>query len=560
MLASLAIRDVVLIERLTLEFRPGLAVLTGETGAGKSILLDALGLALGARAEARLVRQGAKQAGVTAAFALPAEHPARALLAEQGLEELDLGEPGEALVLRRVLSADGRSRAFVNDQPVSVGLLRQLGDLLVEVQGQFESRGLLDPASHRLLLDDYGGLAGEAARLAELWRTWRAAAGAVEAAERRIAEARRDEEWLRHALSEIEALAPSPEEEEKLAEERQLLMHTGKILEALSEARQALAGRNGAESGLGVALKALDRVAERAGKRLDPLIEGLDRALAEATEVTRNIDIVSADTDLDPGRLERVEERYFALKDLARKHNVDVTGLVALQADMAERLAALEGGLENLSRLRAAAEAGERAYRGAARAMGEKRAAAAERLDRAVNRELPPLKLEKAGFHTRLEPLPEESWGAEGGERVQFLVSTNPGAAPGPMAKIASGGELARFLLALKVVLAALGPQATLVFDEVDAGIGGATAAAVGERLARLAENRQVLVVTHSPQVAARGGHHWRVAKSSAAAGTTTEVAALSSGERQEEIARMLAGAEITDEARQAAAKLLETA
>ncbi len=560
MLSSLAIRDVVLIERMALDFRPGLSVLTGETGAGKSILLDALGLALGARADARLVRQGAEQASVAADFLLPDDHPVRALLADQGLEGLAPEEPGEALVLRRVLAADGRSRAFVNDQPVSVGLLRQVGDLLVEVQGQFENRGLMDAASHRQLLDAYAAVGAEAAALAGLWRDWRAAREAVAEAERRLAEARRDEEWLRHAVGEIELLAPAQEEEEALSEERQLLMHRGKILEALSEARQALAGRGGAEAGLAAALKALDRQAERAGGRLDPLVEALDRALAETTEVTRQIDTLSNDTDLDPGRLERVEERFFALKDLARKHGVEVGALPALHLALAERLASLEGGVEDLQRLREASAAAERAYRAAARTLGDKRRAAAGRLDAAVNRELAPLKLEKARFLTSLEALPEEAWGVDGGERIQFLVATNPGTAPGPLGKIASGGELARFLLALKVVLAALGTQGTLVFDEVDAGIGGATAAAVGERLARLAESRQVLVVTHSPQVAARGGHHWRVAKLSDGAGTATEVAALRAEERQEEIARMLAGAEITDEARQAAAKLLESA
>ncbi len=554
MLASLAVRDVVLIDRLALDLAPGLAVLTGETGAGKSILLDALGLALGARAEARLVRQGAEQASVAAVFELPAGHPAHAVLAEQGIE--DEG----ALTLRRTLAPDGRSRAFVNDQPVSVGLLRQLGDLLVEVQGQFESRGLLDAATHRGLLDAYGGLAAEATRLAADWQAWRAAEAAAEQAAEALAAARRDEDYLRHALDELAALDPKADEEESLAGERQLLLHTGKILEALAEAKQALSGRTGAEGQLATALRALDRVAEKAGGRLQPLLDALERALAESDEVGRQLDALSADTDLDPRRLERIEERYFALKDLARKHACEVAALPALREDFARRLAALDSGGEELARLRRAAADAGAAWKQAAEALGAKRRAAAKRLDAAINAELPPLKLERARFQTEVAALPAEGWGPGGSERVAFLVATNPGAAPGPLGKIASGGELARFLLALKVVLAALSPVPTLVFDEVDAGIGGATAAAVGERLARLSAERQVLVVTHSPQVAARGAQHWRVAKRVAKDAALTDVAALDAAERREEIARMLSGEQVTDEARQAAARLLETA
>jgi len=554
MLASLAVRDVVLIDRLALELAPGLAVLTGETGAGKSILLDALGLALGARAEARLVRQGAEQASVAAVFELPGEHPARALLAEQGLA--DEG----SLTLRRTLARDGKSRAFVNDQPVSIGLLRQLGDLLVEVQGQFENRGLLDAATHRGLLDAFGGLQAEAGRLALRWRAWRDAEAAAEAAAEDLAAARRDEDFLRHALDELAALDPRPGEEESLAAERQLLLHTGRILEALSEARQALAGRAAAEGLLATAARALERVAEKAGGRLQPLIEALERALAETDEVGRRIDALSADTELDPQRLERIEERYFALKDLARKHGREVEALPALRADFAARLAALDSGGAELERLRREAADAGAAWKMAAEALGAKRRAAARRLDAAINAELPPLKVERARFQTLVEALPAEAWGAGGMERVTFLVATNPGAAPGPLARIASGGELARFLLALKVVLAALSAVPTLVFDEVDAGIGGATAAAVGERLARLAGERQVLVVTHSPQVAARGGRHWRVAKRVGQDQALTDVAALDPAGRREEIARMLSGEHVSDEARLAAAKLLETA
>jgi len=553
MLLSLAIRDVVLIDRLTLDFAAGLSVLTGETGAGKSILLDALGLALGARAEARLLRQGAEQASVTATFDLPDDHAARALLREQALDD----ESGP-LVLRRQLGADGKSRAFVNDQPVSVTLLRQLGDLLVEVQGQFESRGLLDPASHRGLLDAFGGLTGEAAAVAALWQRRRAAAEAVAEAEAALAAARADESYLRHALEELDALAPVVGEEASLAEERQVLMNAGRILEALQEAKSSIAGRGGAETALAQGVRALERIADRAGSRLNAVIETLERGLAEVEEAGRQIDAAVADMDLDPKRREQVEERFFALKDLARKHGIDVDALAGYRESLAARLADLDDGADRLAALRRSAADADGTFRAAAETLGKARAKAAARLDRAVNGELPPLRLEKARFATSLEPLAE--WGAEGAERVRFLVATNPGAPAGPLDKIASGGELARFLLALKVVLAGLSPVGTLIFDEVDAGVGGATADAVGLRLARLAGERQVLVVTHSPQVAARGRHHWLVAKATERDRAATRVAALDRAARCEEIARMLSGAEVTEEARRAAAKLLETA
>jgi DNA repair protein RecN (Recombination protein N) len=555
MLLSLAIRDVVLIDRLTLDFAAGLSVLTGETGAGKSILLDALGLALGARAEARLLRQGAEQATVSATFDPAPDHAARRLLREQALED----EAGP-LVLRRQFGVDGRSRAFVNDQPVTVALLRQLGDLLVEVQGQFESRGLLDAATHRRLLDAFGGLESQAEALQALWRQRQSAAEAVRQAEAALAAARADESYLRHALEELEALAPQAGEEASLAEERQLLLNTGRILEALQETKAALAGRGGAEAALAQGRRALQRIADKAGSRVVPLTEALQRSAAEVEEAGRLIDALVADIELDPGRLERVEERFFALKDLARKHATDVDGLAAHRQALAERLAALDDGAEHLLALRRAAAETEALFRTAAEALSVARRKAALRLDRAVNVELPPLKLEKARFVTSLEPLPPEAWGAEGAERLRFLVATNPGSEPGPLDKIASGGELARFLLALKVVLAGLSPVPTLIFDEVDAGVGGATAAAVGERLARLAGERQVLVVTHSPQVAARGRHHWLVAKAVERDRAVTRVAALDAAARREEVARMLAGAEITEEARRAAARLLETA
>ncbi len=556
MLASLSIRDVVLIDRLDIAFAAGLGVLTGETGAGKSILLDSLGLVLGARADSGLLRRGAAQLAVTATFDIGDGHPARHLLTEQDLD----AEPGEALVLRRVVGCDGRSRAFVNDQAVSVGLLRRLGEHLVEIHGQFESHSLLDAANHRSILDGFGGTRDEAAAVAAAWRAWREAATARREAEEALAQARRDEELLRHSLGELEALDPRPGEEEDLAERRRVLMHGERLAEALNEAF-ALLTRNGpVEDTLQSARRALERVADKAQGVFDAIVEALDRAAVEAAEAAGMVERASSDIDLDPASLEAVEERLFALRAAGRKHGVEADALPALRQELWEQIQALDAGADDIAH-RAAAEAeARRRYVEAARGLSRARAAAAARLDAAVAVELPPLKLDKARFETEVEPLPEEQWGPEGCDRVAFRVATNPGAAPGPLHKIASGGELARFMLALKVVLARIGTAPTIVFDEVDAGIGGAVAAAVGERLARLAGDMQVLVVTHSPQVAARGHQHWRVRKAEADGATVTRVDALEDGERREEIARMLAGATVTDEARAAADSLLEKA
>jgi DNA repair protein RecN (Recombination protein N) len=558
MLVSLSIRDVVLIDRLDLDFRAGLSALTGETGAGKSILLDALGLALGARGDSGLVRRGAAQAVVAAAFDLPARHPARDLLAEQAIDA------AEGLVLRRQLGEDGRSRAFVNDQPASVGLLRQLGEMLVEIEGQFESRGLLDPGTHRSLLDAFAGLDRRADALADAWRRWRAAAGAREAAAAEFAQARRDEDYLRHAVGELDALDPQPGEETGLAEQRSVLMHREKLAEALGAALAELAGDGGrgVEGALAAAQRRLDRLAaqpglDRVAAQLEPVTGALDRAAAEAAEAIALLQRLQGDLDAGPNRLEKIEERLFGLRGLARKHGVTVDDLAALREKLADQLAAIEGGGDRLARLANEEAAARQAYVNAAEAVSAARLVAARKLDKAVNAELPPLKLEKARFATRLERLDEPHWGEHGIDRVGFEVATNPGTPPGPLARIASGGELARFMLALKVALAAADPVATLVFDEVDAGVGGATAAAVGDRLARLAGKVQVLVVTHSPQVAAKAAHHWRVFKESKGKTTLTRVEALSPAESREEIARMLAGAEVTPEARAAAERLI---
>jgi DNA repair protein RecN (Recombination protein N) len=552
MLAALSIRDVVLIERLSLAWGQGLCVLTGETGAGKSILLDALGLALGGRGDSSLVRHGAEQASVTAEFALPADHPALVVVREQGLEVED------ALILRRVLSADGRSRAYVNDQAVGVALLRRIGETLVEVHGQFETHGLLDPRTHRGVLDEFGGLGARARKAAEAWRAWREVEEARLQAEADIARARAEEDYLRHAVAELDALDPKAGEEEELSERRTVLMHSGKLIEALNAAHAELAGDRGADRSLAGALRALTRIADRAAGRLDPVIAGLDRAAAELAEAVAGLQAVSSSIDMDPRALEKMEERLFALRAAGRKHGVDTDALPDLRADLARRLALIEDQGDRLEGLAKAAAEARTAYVAVAETLSRARAEAAARLDRAVAAELPPLKLDKARFRTAVERIEDEGgWGPDGLDRVAFVVATNPGSPPGPLSKIASGGELARFMLALKVVLAQVGTTPTLVFDEVDTGIGGAVADAVGERLARLGERLQVLVVTHSPQVAARASRHWRVQKGQKGKATVTDVVELSDAERREEIARMLSGATVTEEARAAAARLI---
>jgi len=553
MLQSLSIRDVVLIDRLELGFHPGLGVLTGETGAGKSILLDALGLSLGVRAESGLVRSGAAQAMVSAEFSLPAGHPARHLLAEHGF----IGGEDDRAVLRRVLAADGRSRAFINDQPASIGLLREVGELLVEIEGQFAQRGLLDASTHRDALDAFGGYGGEIEALRAAFRAWREAREARAAAEQRLAKARAEEDYLRHALGELETLKPEPGEEQRLADSRGFLQQREKLGEALEGALAELAGERGAERAINSALRPLERLRDKLGERLDPAVAALDRVASEMREAIAQIE--AALRELGPAglSLEQIEERLFALRALARKHGVSVDGLVELRAEIVAKVAALEDGGGEMKKLQRREAELRNDYVAAAGRVGERRRFAAKELDAAVAKELKPLKLERARFATVLTVLPEPEWGEWGAERVHFEVQTNPGAPPGPIGKIASGGELARFLLALKVVLARTLPATTLVFDEVDSGIGGAVAAAVGERLHRLGESLQVLVVTHSPQVAAKGTHHWRVAKRQAASRTLTTVDELSAAERREEIARMLSGSVVTAEARAAAASLM---
>jgi DNA repair protein RecN (Recombination protein N) len=552
-LRHLAVRDIVLIDRLDLDFASGLSVLTGETGAGKSILLDALGLALGGRADSSLVRHGVEQGSVAAEFAIPPDHPARAIVAEQGLDT----EDPERMVLRRVLGKDGRGRAFVDDQPVSVGLLARIGQSLVEIHGQHDERGLLAPAGHRALLDAFGGLGQDLARMRAAHAAWADAVAALDTAQAELAAARSDEDYLRHVAAELDALAPEAGEEERLAEERHGLMQGEKLGGDLEEAANALDQGGGIEARLRSVQRRLERVAERAGGRLDAVLSALERAAVEAGEATAALDAARRALDHDPQRLEQVEERLFALRAAARKHQVTVDELPALAERMRERIASIDTGDVRVRTL-AEAEAKARVARAAAvEALTAARKAAAKRLDAGVAKELDALKLGKAQFRTSVEPLPEAQWTAEGGARVAFEVATNPGAPFGPLIKIASGGELARFILALKVVLARAGSAPTLVFDEVDRGIGGAVAAAVGERLSRLAEGAQVLVVTHSPQVAARGANHFRISKDERKGAAFARVTPLDTPARREEIARMLAGAEITEAARAAAGDLM---
>ena len=555
MLTGLSIRDVVLIERLDLELGPGLTVLTGETGAGKSILLDALGLALGGRAERELVRRGAERALVAASFAPPADHPARRLLAEQGLVPAD-GSAGE-IWLRRSLTADGKSRAFLDDAPVASQLLRRLGESLVAVHGQHDTHGLLDPAVQRAVLDAFAGAEGAAAATRAAWQAWRTA----EARRRELAEAaeraERDAEELRQRVADLEALAPEPGEEGRLAEARARLQGRERLLAALQE---GLGGAEAARERLAQAARRLERVRTLAESELAPALAALERAQVELDEAENGLEALQRGLVTNEDSLESIETRLFALRAAARKHRVPVEGLTDLLEASRAELARLEDRSVELAGAEREVAAAEAAFRAAAARLSGLRAAAAEQLALAVSSELAPLRLERARFEVALEPLPEADWGPEGAERVSFRVATNPGQPPGPLAKIASGGELSRLMLALEVVLARLDPTPTLVFDEIDAGIGGATADAVGERLARLGRDRQVLVVTHAPQVAARADRHLLVRKRIEAGAAWVEVEELGPAGRRQEIARMLAGAEVTEAARAAAQSLLELA
>ncbi len=547
MLRALDIRDVLLIDTLSVEFRPGLNVLTGETGAGKSILLDALGFVLGWRGRADLVRTGADQGEVTAEFALAADHPGWAVLAEAGIT------PGDELILRRTNARDGRKTSFVNDRRVSGDVLRALSDTLVELHGQHDDRGLLNPRGHRQLLDSFGGLAPLVDETRAAWRRLGEARRTLAEAEARVAALTAEEAFLRHAVAELDRLAPEPGEDANLDQRRRMMQGAARIREDVAKALAAL-GEDGAEGLMADAVRWLEGAAERAEGALDGALDALGRAITELGEASQGVERALDALDFDPGELEAVEERLFAIRALARKHGVLPDDLGAFAGELRGRLGALDAGAASLAALKDAVAAAERAYSAAAGALTAARVAGAGRVDAAMAAELAPLKMERAVFATAIS---EGDAGPEGRDAVQFTVATNPGAPPGPLGRIASGGELSRFLLALKVCLTAGTSGLTLIFDEIDRGVGGATADAVGRRLADLARSAQVLVVTHSPQVAALGAHHWRVEKSVADGMTTSRVVPLDRLARVDEIARMLSGDTVTEEARGAARALL---
>jgi DNA repair protein RecN (Recombination protein N) len=552
MLLSLGIRDIVLIERLDIGFQPGLTVLTGETGAGKSILIDALDLALGGRGDAGLVRHGAAQGQVTAVFDLPLGHPVRVLLSENGVD--DEGD----VILRRVQNADGRTRAFVNDQPVSAGLLREVGGRLVEIHGQHDDRALVQPEAHRGLLDAFGGLEAEVAAVGTAHRTWREAERAFTEHRRRVEAASREADYLRGAVEELNALRPASGEEAELAERRQRMMAVEKVAGDLTDAYEALNGPSSPIPTLAALARRLERKAEQLSGLIDGPIAALGTSLDTLEEARAGLEAALRETEFDPRELEQAEERLFALRAAGRKFAVPVDGLAALAEKMAADLAEIDAGEGRLAALSDAAAKAAGAFDTAAAALSARRSDAARLLEAAVLHELPSLKLERARFIVSLTADPQ-SRQPEGIDAVEFWVETNPGTRPGPMMKVASGGELSRFLLALKVSLADRGSAPTLIFDEIDTGVGGAVAEAIGVRLARLAERVQVLSVTHAPQVAARAESHLLIAKDAVAGGerVATRVAPVAGEARREEIARMLAGSVITKEARAAADQLI---
>ncbi|ABD06715.1 DNA repair protein RecN [Rhodopseudomonas palustris HaA2] len=560
MLSRLSIRDIVLIERLDIEFSRGLAVLTGETGAGKSILLDAFALALGGRGDAALVRHGAEHGQVTATFDLAKGHPAFGILSANGLDDREIEDSGE-LILRRIQLADGRTRAFINDQSVSVQTLKSVGATLVEIHGQHDERALVDAATHRRLLDAFAGLEKDVAALETLWEGRRSARAALDAHRAGMERAAREADYLRHASDELKKLAPQDGEETVLAERRSVMMQGEKIASDLREAQDAVGGHHSPVAALAAAVRRLERRAGSAPQLVEPAVRAIDAAINALEEADQHLNAALAAADFDPLELERIEERLFALRAAARKYSTPVDGLAALATQYAADVALIDAGADRLKALEKAAGDADARYGAAAAKLSASRSKAADKLNKAVNGELAPLKLERAKFMTQVEADPATP-GPQGIDRVEFWVQTNPGTRPGPMMKVASGGELSRFLLALKVVLSDKGSAPTLVFDEIDTGVGGAVADAIGGRLARLATKVQVMAVTHAPQVAARADQHLLISKAALDKGkrVATRVAALEQDHRREEIARMLAGAEITAEARAAADRLIKAA
>jgi DNA repair protein RecN (Recombination protein N) len=555
MLARLSIRDIVLIERLDIEFSRGLAVLTGETGAGKSILLDAFALALGGRGDSGLVRHGAEQGQVTATFDIPKGHPATKILSENGLD--DTGE----MILRRVQLADGRTRAFINDQSISVQTLKAVGAVLVEIHGQHDERALVDASTHRQLLDAFAGLEKEVAALETLWEARRTANQALDAHRASMERAAREADYLRHAADELKTLKPKDGEETALAGRRTTMMQGEKIASDLREAQEAVGGPHSPVPALAAAVRRLERRAANSPTLVEPAVRAIDIAINALEEADQHLSAALIAADFDPAELERIEERLFALRAASRKYSTPVDGLAALAAKFVADVALIDAGADQLKKLEATAAEADQRYSAAATKLSAARNKSAEKLDKAVNAELAPLKLERAKFMTQVET-DAKSPGPQGIDRVEFWVQTNPGTKPGPLMKVASGGELSRFLLALKVVLSDRGSAPTLVFDEIDTGVGGAVADAIGARLARLATQVQVMAVTHAPQVAARANQHLLISKDALDKGkrVATRVNALAADHRREEIARMLAGAEITAEARAAAERLLRAA
>ena len=551
MLVHLSIRDIVLIDKLDVDFAPRLTALTGETGAGKSIVLDAFTLALGARGDAALVRQGAEQGQVVAMFEVKPSHPAFKVLKANDLDG------GGELILRRVQLADGRTRAFINDQPVTVQVLREVGQKLVEIHGQHDERALVDAATHRALLDAFGGNLEASAKLGELWGAWKECEQAAAAERERLRRALAEADFIRHAVEELSTLAPQAGEEQTLADRRAALMRAEKAADDLRDAHEAVAGSASPVPTLSAVLRRLERRVADAGDLVGAPVKALDAALQALEEARAGLEAALVIADFDPKELERNEERLFGLRAAARKYNATVEDLPAVAARFKADMEALDQGSKSLAALEARAGEAEKAFRAAAEALSKARAKAAKALDKAVNAELAPLKLERAEFMTEIESKPDAP-GPEGFDRVEFWVRTNPGSKPGPLMKVASGGELSRFLLALKVVLADRGSAPTLVFDEIDTAVGGAVSDAIGARLARLGEKVQVLSVTHAPQVAARSANHFLVVKEAdGKKRVVTQMRPLDAKLKREEIARMLSGAEVTGEARAAAERLI---
>lgn len=551
MLTLLAVRNVVLIKALDIEFHAGLTVLTGETGAGKSILLDALGLVLGSRANFSLIGPASDRAEVTAAFAPAADHPAWQIITEAGVDHTD-----EIIVRRRL--RDGKSSAMINDTPVGLNTIQALGNSMVEIQGQFEGRGLLDISSHRNLLDRFAGHQDLLVEVSSAWDAWQEAKSAWQLADYAQKKAREDEDWLRDAVQQLDELAPEAGEEETLTKERELLANTTRIAEATGQVDSLISGETGALNQIAQAGRALDKIAEAAGPILRDLTAAIARSEAELDEASRACAAVQSGLEADPDRLGVIDDRLHELRQQARKHNTSVDELPAMHEGLRKQLASIEDADGNLAGLKADMEEKHRVYVAAAEGLTESRKTAGKTLDERVMAELPPLKLDQARFQTLITPLEESAWGKHGADGIRFEAATNPGMDMAAIDKIASGGELARFLLALKVVLTGTTAPMTLIFDEVDAGVGGAVASAVGSRLARLGEDMQTLVITHSPQVAARSRHHYRITKSLDAdtAISTTEM--LSRDERIDELSRMLAGEQVTAESQAAAVKLLD--